>query len=61
MEPSDMNGKGSQPRPVNIKTYGKNYERIFRQVLPVRTNGSRAVLFVDVKKGGNKRKGGTTL
>jgi len=24
-------GKGSSPRPVNIETYGKNYEAIFRK------------------------------
>ena len=26
-----MNGKGSRPRPVNIKKYKKNYESIFRK------------------------------
>lgn len=24
-------GKGSSPRPVNLKTYGENYEAIFRK------------------------------
>ena len=25
-----MNGKGSKPRPVNYKTYGNNYDLIFK-------------------------------
>lgn len=26
-----QNGKGSRPRPVNIKKYNENYDKIFRK------------------------------
>lgn len=26
-----MAGKGSKPRPVNIKKFGENYDKIFRK------------------------------
>ena len=27
----NQNGKGDSPRPVNIKKYGENYDKIFRK------------------------------
>lgn len=27
----NQNGKGDKPRPVNMKKYGENYDKIFRK------------------------------
>ena len=42
-----MNGKGSKPRPTDLKRYGANYDEIFRKKLNYQPN-------TEMKRIGNK-------